>query len=318
MSKPIVFMFSGQGSHYYQMGRELFHNNSVFNHWMMRADRLVGQWLRHSIVNEVYLAQHKRSETFDLITYTHPLIFAIEYAVAQVLLDSSIRPDYVLGASLGEITAAAVAGSVGFEDSLKFICRHAEQLENECPNSGGMLAVLGPVSLYETHPLLAEHTALAAINGDNHFVISGTTARMDAAEHLLKEKGVLTQRLAVTHAFHAPELAPVELACQALIAQLTFASPVVPLILCSVADRVDAVSAQTFWNSIRSPIRFRETIRRMEDRKSYTYIDLGPSGTLATLAKYNIKPPSPSVALPILTPFGQDLKNLEKLKSLGL
>src|SRR5688572_9620134 len=115
MTKPIVFMFSGQGSHYYQMGRELFEQQPIFRHWMQLADSIYQELTGLSIIHELYENGHKKSEPFVRTLLTHPAIFSIEYALGQIILEQGIIPDYVLGTSLGEFAAAVFAGVMTFE-----------------------------------------------------------------------------------------------------------------------------------------------------------------------------------------------------------
>ncbi len=307
-------MFSGQGSQYYHMGKELFDRHPVFTECMEDADRLVRHWLNCSIVDEIYSTKRRKSEVFDETRFTHPAIFAVSYAMAQVLLRSGIRPACVLGASLGELTAAAVAGVIEFDTALELICHQAEQLEVYCRDSGGMLAILGPRSLYEADSNLFEGTTLAAMNYDHHFVIAGSDVRLHQVEQALRQHQVVVQRLPVRYGFHSPEIDPLEPVCRAHLEEQTYLDPVFPLVYCSTADRVESVSAGVLWNSVRLPIRFQETIEAMERNGSSTYVDLGPSGTLATLTKYNLKPGSDSRVLPVLTPFGRDLTSLAALE----
>lgn len=118
MSRPIIFMFSGQGSHYYQMGRELYENNPVFKTWILKIGKLVQKLIGQSIVNLLYYDGFKKSDVFNRTLYTHPSIFMVEYALSQVLLDKGIVPDGVLGASLGEFTSAAFTGVMSLEDTI--------------------------------------------------------------------------------------------------------------------------------------------------------------------------------------------------------
>jgi len=184
-NKPVVFMFSGQGSQTYQMGRELIRENAIFREWMHEADKLVQQWLSVSILDELYDEKHGIAAPFNQTLFTHPAIFAVEYAMTQVLKSFGIRPDLLLGASLGELSAAAVADVISFEQAMALICLQAQILETHCPNSGGMLTVLAPVSLREGYPLIRDTTTLAAVNTAEHFVLAGARAKLRSVERLL-------------------------------------------------------------------------------------------------------------------------------------
>src|SRR3569833_4107031 len=103
-------MFSGSGSHYYQMGKELFRQSPVFQQWMMRLDERVQTLIGESVVLELYESQKRISDDFERTAMPHPAIFMVEYALAQMLIASGVRPDCVLGTGAGEFVVAVVLG----------------------------------------------------------------------------------------------------------------------------------------------------------------------------------------------------------------
>ncbi|MBY9085626.1 acyltransferase domain-containing protein, partial [Paenibacillus sp. HN-1] len=156
MNKPIVFMFSGQGSQYYQMGKELFDNDPIFQKWMIKMDDIVQRNIGRSVINEIYHDHGRKENKFDRTLFTHPAIFILEYALSQVLIEGGIKPDYVLGTSLGEFTALAVSESMEVEDVIECLIKQAEMIESNCKQSG-MLAILDHISLYDENPLLFQN-----------------------------------------------------------------------------------------------------------------------------------------------------------------
>src|SRR5262245_6272077 len=134
-------MFSGQGSHYLQMGRALFDDNRIFRDWMMRLDDFVRQSSGTSVIETLYSDRHKAGDSFDRTLLTHPAIFMVEYSLAQTLIDLGVQPDMVLGVSVGTFAAATVAGFLGVENALTAVMRQASALEENC-EAGGMTAVL--------------------------------------------------------------------------------------------------------------------------------------------------------------------------------
>lgn len=314
--RPVVFLFSGQGSQYYQMGRSLFEAQPVFREWMMRAEECVRQWQGRSLIDEVYSPTRGKSDVFRELRYTHPAIYAVEYATFQTLRHLGVTPEYLLGASLGELVAAAASGVISFEQGLEMVCRQVELLETQCPNSGGMLAILAPVTLFETDPLLRATTTVAGLNFSSHFMVSGTAPNLDAVEQRFKALGVTFVRLPVSHAFHAPPIDAIERGYREVLERQTYRAPRIPVIFCSAAGPVDVVSADVLWRSVRGPIRLQETMAALEATGAHLYIDAGPSGTMATLAKYNLAPGSRSTTVPLLTPFGRERESLEKIRAM--
>jgi trans-AT polyketide synthase/acyltransferase/oxidoreductase domain-containing protein len=315
MNKAIVLMFSGQGSQYYQMGKELFDRHPVFQKWMRNMDDMVRQYIGVSIINQVYDFRKRKAESFDRTLYSHPAIFMVEYALAQVLLESGIRPDYVLGASLGEFAASAVSGSIKAEDALECLLKQAEVFEMYCQNSS-MLAVIYDYGLYYENQLLSENSELAAVNYDRHFVISGKTEKIEAIIGLLKSKDIAFQLLPVSFGFHSSCIDAGEKVYREFLTTKSFYPPRTALISCLSGTQLNEVPANFFWDVVRKPVRFPQAIREIETRTECIYLDLGPAGTLTNFAKRNLAKDSNSQCYSILNPFHQDLKNIAAIEEL--
>src|SRR5260370_1040196 len=116
-------MFSGQGSQYFQMGRELFEKNDTFRDWMVRLDDMARRLSGRSVIGILYSDLHGKGDPFDRTLLTHPAIFMVEYSLAQSLIHAGVCPDIVLGVSLGSFAAATVAGFIGVEDALTAVMR---------------------------------------------------------------------------------------------------------------------------------------------------------------------------------------------------
>lgn len=312
MRRPIVFMFSGQGSQYYHMGKELYLENAGFRYWMSKLNDLICRNFGISIIDEIYNPTVNRTDKFDNITYTHPAIFMIEYSLAQMLIESGIEPDYLLGASLGEFTAAAITGVLALDKSLECIFRQVELLKSLC-QSGGMMAIIHHVDLYDECAVFLD-SELAAYNYPEHFVIAGTKQKISEVAAYLKNKEVFHYILPVTYGFHSSNIDPIKSQYLKILSSYSFKKPEIPIISASLSSRVKAASPEYFWNVARKPIFFQETIIKLEESFDFAYIDLGPAGTLANFVKRNLNGESSSQVYDILTPFGQDIGKLEKIK----
>ncbi|RSZ60426.1 acyltransferase domain-containing protein [Massilia atriviolacea] len=311
MTANTVFMFSGQGSQYYQMGKQLFDADPVFRSWMTRLDDLACRIAGHRIIEAVYAAP--KSEVFDAIDYTHAAIFMVEYALAQCLIARAIVPDMTLGSSLGSFAAAAVAGYIEPEDALAAVLEQAAAFAASCER-GGMIAILADPSLYEDD-FLRRHSTLAAINFSTHFAVSAAHADLAPIEAVLRQRGITYQRLAVSYAFHSARIDLAEEQFAWFMKSIPCASARLPLVCCERGAALKQLSDDYFWRVVRQPIRFREAIASLEGQGRHRYIDVGPSGTLATFVKYALPDASASTAHATLTPYGQDLNNLARLAS---
>lgn len=312
MTVPIVWMFSGQGSQYFQMGRELYANDRCFKEWMNRQDEIARPQLGISLTEMLY-TDKKISDPFELTRYTHPAIFMVQYALAQVLLKSGLTPDYVVGNSLGECVAATVVGVMDYEEALRSVIKQAQVLEARC-GRGAMIAVLDDPHRFASDETLNRRSELAAINYDRHFVLSGERDAILEIETYLKEQSILHQVLPVSAGFHSASIDPAKADFLACVNGQNYAAPTLPFVSCTSASATRRVHDRYFWDVIREPIEFQKTVGYLEDKGSFIYVDLGPSGTLAGFVKKNLKNDSQSKSLPILTLFGRDIKNLEVVK----
>ncbi len=311
--KSTVFMFSGQGSHYRNMGREFFETSAVFREWLAKGDEIVQNLLQRSLITELYTACPD-SEPFDDILVTNPAIFLVEYAIYQVLLKEGLKPDIVLGSSVGEYAAAVVAGIWSFETALTTIIEQAKQLVVHC-EPGGMTAVLDDPSRYQQLEQLQNKVSLAGINYPLHFTISGLKTELSAAEDYLASREVSYQRLPVSYAFHSANIEKAEpefaLYCQTLP---PFKTPGIPYMSGIKAEFLNTPPQNYFWDVIRYPLKFRENLLVFEKQGSNIFLDLGPQGTLANFVKRNISDHTQSIYA-ILTPFHQGVQTITKIKA---
>ncbi|MGD8400326.1 MAG: acyltransferase domain-containing protein [Bacillota bacterium] len=311
LAKPLVFMFSGQGSQYYNMARSLFEQNDTFCKWMLKINYIVESQVGRSIIAELYHSQ-KKYEKFERLLYTHPAIFMVEYSLAQVLLKKGFEPDFVLGSSLGEFTAAALSNVISLEDSIACLLRQAEMVENYC-SAGRMLAVFGPDSFFYEQPAVYQNTELVAVNYHSNFVIAGYTEAINRVIAFLKQNAITHQLLPVSFGFHSGCLDPVEKIYKDFLSQKKFQKPIIPFISCLFGKLITEIPDNYFWDVTRKPIQFQSAIRELA-QKGAVFLDLGPSGTLANFVKYNLPKESLTQYYSIITPFGQEIKKLNEME----
>ena len=301
-------MFSGQGSQYFQMGRELYLKDRCFQGWMDKQDTIVRDILSISITELLY-TENKISDLFNQTLHTHPAIFMVQYALAQVLREYHMEPDYVLGNSLGEFVAAAIVGIMSYEDALRSVIEQAQVLEANCDH-GGMIAVLDSPEIFSDRPQLHRASVVAAVNYDNHFVVSGARDSIAEVEEYLKMESILHQALPVSIGFHSPAIDPAKEQYLSILSGKHYGRPTLPFVSGTSASLVKQIDKHYLWNVIRQPIAFKNTVSLLENQGNFVYVDLGPSGTLAGFVRKNLKDDSHSKSFPILTLFGRDLHNL--------
>lgn len=312
MKKTVCWMFSGQGSQYFQMARELHEGDAVFRAALERADEIVRPLLNASLVDEIYRPRADRFEPFRRTAHSHPAILVIEHALAQTLLARGLRPDCVIGHSLGELAALVVAGSVPFAAALVAVVKQGLLLEYGAPR-GGMLAVLDSVELVARAPELFAECEVAGHHFKRSFVVAGSAAAVQRTRRGLKERQIDTHELPVAHPFHTAAMDVVKTPILATLAALDYARPNLPCFSLATNAWVDAPTAAHLWTATRRATDFAAAVRQLEARGPNLYVDLGPGGSLATTVKYNLEPGSASELQPIITPFGHEQKNIARL-----
>jgi bacillaene synthase trans-acting acyltransferase len=314
LSLPIpetVFMFSGQGSHYFHMGKALYDEDPAFRDCMIRLDGIARELSGNSVIEVLYAPARSKGDVFDRTLLTHPAIFMVEYSLAQTLMNAAVWPDLVLGVSVGSFAAATVAGFIGVEDALTAVMRQAMALE-EYSEPGGMIAVLADPALF-TENFLSRRCELAAVNFSSHFVISARKVELAEIEAALRQRNVDYQRLPVSFPFHSQWMDKAKKPFESSMRSIRCKPGRLPLVCCDQAAILSDLSDGYFWNVVRHRIRFREVTARLEQQGARRYIDVGPAGTLATFLRYEMPASTRSTVHAILTPFGFDQKNLAGL-----
>jgi len=311
-SVKTVLLFSGQGSHHFQMGRELFECDAHFRAAMLQADDVFRERCGESIV-AVLFNERARGAPFDRLLHSHAAIFMVEHALATTLIDAGIMPDVVLGASLGTFAAAAVAGHIDPRDALLAVIEQAMAVETHCQR-GRMIAVLGDWQHWLT-PELLDLCELAAVNFDAHAVLSLPHSHAAEVESHLRRCGATLQTLPVDYAFHSRWIDAAEPSYQAFLRTLQLRQGNVPLVCCAQGRPLQTLCADHFWSAVREPIRFQHAIGELAAQGEYRYIDAGPGGTLATFLKYALPAGSASSIHHAMSPLGSDMQRLADLKA---
>lgn len=314
--KKNIFMFSGQGSQYYHMGKELYENEPVFRNWIHELDSIPQKILGESVVDKIYSKSRSKADMFSRTAYTHPAIFMIEFSLAQLLARYHVAPDFVFGSSLGEFVSAVLAKIIGVEDALELVIRQAVCIENSCP-PGSMIAILDKPKLYATVDIIKNNSVIAGINFENHFVVSGLKNQCDIIAVYLKQNNIIFNELPVSHGFHSPHVEPAHSRFTEEMSRYFFEQPRIPFLSSLYGKQIDTIDTHYFWNIVVAPILFREALASMEHNEDagYNYIDLGPSGTLANFVKYNNMGKNTFQIFTAMTPFGNEMKNIASIRN---
>ncbi len=312
MNPNIIFMYSGQGSQYKNMGRELYQLDPVFKYWMDRLDKYFIGFTKSSFFDRFY----GESASTELI-HTHLAIFMVEYAMTQVLLSQEIYPDAVIGVSLGEFTSSAVNERIDPLACMELIFHQADMITRFCPK-GRLLSILTDFSIYEEQTELYENSELVSLNFKNNFTIAVREEEVENITVFLNQRKLSYVPLTVEYGFHSSLIDKGEksfldyLHSNEKRFSKTLDTPYAQY-SSALAESLKDVPADFFWEVVRRPIDFQNTVVKAIKANSPNFmVDLGPSGTLATSVRYllkeeNVRPYT------ILTPYGGAVKNLEAL-----
>ncbi|CAL9585126.1 hypothetical protein SUDANB176_05118 [Streptomyces sp. enrichment culture] len=309
---PVVFQFSGQGSQYRRMGLGLYRSEPVFRDTLDRLDAVARDELGVSVLAEMY-DERRRTEAFDDIRFTHPAIVMVELGLVDTLIHHGIEPDLLLGASLGEFTAAVVAGALDREQCLRLVVRQARRLRSA--RRGGMLAVLADTELHRRVPELRDRTEIAARNYPGHFVVAGTEDALDAAEAALRLRDVVCHRVPVSYPFHSSLMDEGETAFRDLMAEADFRPLRLPVVSCVTGAEIDRMTVDHLWKAARRPIEYAATLTGLEHRGPHHYLDLGPSGTLHNFVRGGLPDSSRSRSYALLSPLADDARQLAAVRA---
>lgn len=310
MKQKVVFMFSGQGSQYYQMGKELYANNARFRLWMNHCDEIFREYAGISILDAIY-RQGDKTQLFDNLLQTNPALFAIQYCLSRLMLEKGIKPDYVLGYSFGELIAMVVAGVTSLEDGAKLAIDYARLVTVRSPK-GYMVAVMEPIDTL--NELLNAHQRiwLGGQNFSTHYIVSGLQNDIDQFIAVLNEKKAIYQKLPVNYAFHSPAIGSIKEDFDKVSQTVNYGIAKVPILSPSLVSSIHKVDISHMWNVVSKPVYFKKTIRQLLLNDNFLFVDLGPSGTLATFVKYLLPLNSGSQQIEVMNAFGKDVDSFNK------
>ncbi|MER7399515.1 SDR family NAD(P)-dependent oxidoreductase [Streptomyces sp. NPDC000151] len=284
--RKVAFLFTGQGSQYPGMGRALYARHPLFRERLDACDRLFAPHLGRS-VKDLVTGADGDGVAIDRTVHTQPALFALEYALAHLWLSWGVRPNVLVGHSIGEIAAAAVAGVFSLEDAVALVAARARLMQSVTA-PGGMAQV--PLPADELAPFLDGHAdlAVACRNAPRQSVISGGRRTLDEVCTYLRKEGHDVRELPVSHAFHSPLMAEVADAFRHELKDLNFHEPRLPLVsnITGRVARAGELTTPEYWvRHIGAPVDFAGSMRTVARRGGHACVEIGPASTLTSLAR---------------------------------
>jgi len=294
------------------MGAELYATDPAYRAAFDECAALAGPVGGGSLVDSVFGRPMDESDGYDDLEATNLVLLAQGYALAQCLLARGLRPAALAGYSLGEFTAAVVAGALDLGQTLGVLRAHSRHVMRQAPQAA-MVAVLGSPALWLEHPELAELAEIGCINSPRHFVVTTSLARFDALVDRLGRLDVSWARLPVRYGFHGALLDLAEPGYAAHVAQLRFREPAYPIYSSLLAGRVHQYDALYFWRTARGLLRFRDLVVNLWAAEPRIFVDCSPTGTLAAFVRQILGPSVPAFAA--MNRFGRNLDTLAQLET---
>lgn len=299
----VAFAFPGQGAQRVGMGAELYARDRAFRRQLDRCERVLREAAGFSLLELLHQTGEAAARRLAETRFTQPALFAVELCLAEVLLERGVRPDRLIGHSVGEYAAACLAGVFERDDALRLVARRA-QLVQSLPTGGAMLAVRLPAERAASLAVGHDDVAVAVDNGAERSVLSGARRALEPIASALARDRIETRWLDVSHAFHSPLLEPILPAFGDAVAAVPLHAPRID-VLSNVTGRVAGPEMATpeYWvRQLRQPVRFREGLVSLLVDPPGAVVEVGPGIGSLSLARAAAEPqPAGGIAwLPIL------------------
>lgn len=285
----VVFMFPGGGAQFVGMARDLYETEPVFADWMDRGLAVLEPKLDYDLRSLWLPAEGQEasaSETLKKPSVQLPLIMITEYALAQLFQSWGVQPSVLIGHSMGENTAAALAGMMSFEDCIGLV--HLRGLLFDTIATGGMLSV--PLGEDELRPYLTDTHDMASINAPGLCVVSGPDDALRSLAAALDRDGVESQRVAIDIAAHSKMLEPILGRFGDYLRSIRLSAPTIPVISNRTGmplTDAEATSPDYWVQHLRNTVRFRDGVERLKETPNRVYLEMGPGRALSSLAQAN-------------------------------
>lgn len=300
----LAFVFSGMGSQWWAMGRQLLESNPLFYKTIETCDKLLSEYVSWSLLEE--LGRKEEDSLVNRTDIAQPAIFAVEIALANVWQEMGIKADYICGHSVGEVAAAYTSGALTLEDAIKVIY-HRSRLQHKTAGLGGMLAVgLSPEAIAEKVEKFSEKVSIAAVNSPSSVTLSGEMDALNEIKTELDNAKVFCRLLKVEVPYHCVVMDKIKDELLTSLESLKPQKTHTPLYSTVTGKLIDGelLNAEYWWNNVRETVVFADTISAMHaageenaDEKIDIYLEVGPHPVLNQSIKETLDGKSSALVL---------------------